>query len=151
MTVVIDVAEQQPPRYEQGLELFARARRGEVELAIASSGQLFDNPYGAAQELIESGIVTETVQLAYPGVMVPGSNAVPGASVEGFGEAWKAIAADWNGPGRRPEATDALHIETHVLEKRDVFITDDEGLRTMCRRLHDEADIAIEAQISRSI
>ena len=31
------------------------------------------------------------------------------------------------------------------MEKRDVFLTDDEGLLTMCRRLREEHGLEIEA------
>jgi hypothetical protein len=88
-----------------------------------------------------------TVQLAYPGVMYPGEGAYPGAAVEGFGEAWGAVIDSWKSheKGKRPGSNDRLHVETHVLEKRDVFITDDLGLRVMCRRLRDEHEINVEA------
>ena len=95
--------------------------------------------------MFEAEGVAWTSQLAYPGVLYPGENAFPGAAVEGFHEAWDAVSADWNGPGKRPGDEDALHVQTHVLEKRDLLITDDVGMLTMCRRLREEEGVEIEA------
>jgi len=38
-----------------------------------------------------------------------------------------------------------VHLETHVADERDVFITDDRALRAMCRRLRDEHGFPIES------
>lgn len=126
--------------HDAAVELFDLARRGDIELASASSGYAFDARGDLAEQMramLERERVVQTTQLAYPGVVFPGPNAFPGAAVAGFREAWDAVAAKWNGPGKLPNNKDALHVETHVLEKRDVFVTDDTGLLTMCRRLSD--------------
>jgi hypothetical protein len=88
---------------------------------------------------LEAEGVPTTAQLAYPGVMVPGKGAYPGAGDERVRKAWDTILVDWKThEGSPPGDRDALHVETHVMEKRDVFITDDRALRAMCRRLRDE-------------
>jgi hypothetical protein len=93
--------------------------------------------------LASSGIV-ELRQLAIPSeVTYPGPNLLPESPVEGFTEAWDAIAADWNGPGSKPGNG---YVESHAARGRDVLVTDDRGMQTMCRRLHDEQGIDTTAQ-----
>jgi hypothetical protein len=67
---------------------------------------------------------------------------VLGHYVEGFTEAWDEIAAGW---ARAPGPADRFHVETHVVNERDVFITDDRRLLAMCRRLREEHGFAIVA------
>lgn len=59
--------------------------------------------------------------------------------------AWDAVIESWNGPGRKPGTSDRAHVETHLVMGRDVFVTDDQGLLTMCRRLRQEHQLPIEA------
>jgi hypothetical protein len=134
-------------------------RAGEVELAAAASGYFIDTtteePSGKRisgdlgsdlRALFEEEGISETMQLAYPGVMVPGPNAFPGAAVEGLFEAWSAVLDSWRtDEGRKPEPADQLHVETHILEARDVFVTNERGLLAMCRRLRDEHHFAVKA------
>jgi hypothetical protein len=83
---------------------------------------------------------------SYPGVIVPGKGAYPGAGVEGFRKGWDAVLADWKThEGSPPGDRDALHVETHVMEKRDTLITDDRALQAMCHRLRDEQGMEINA------
>jgi hypothetical protein len=134
--------------YPDAAALLEFHRRGEVELGAASSGYLIDatklGPTGDRASgklwqdlhaLFEAEGITETVQLAYPGVMVPGPGAIPGAAVEGFGVAWDAALASWPGNEKKPGDNDRLHVETHLLEGRDVLITNDGPLLAMCGRL----------------
>ena len=119
MNVALDRLRKDRPGHELAVELFALWRRGELQLAVAASGYAFDlTDEKQLHDLFDAHGVPRTVQLAYPGVMFPGEGAIPGAAVEGFREAWEAVLADWNGPGKRPNNKDALHVETHVLEKR---------------------------------
>jgi hypothetical protein len=147
-TVVIDLLQDDQPRHALAVLLVELARLGEVELAVATSGQIFDNIENAAarsQQLEGEGIMS-TVQLAYPGVMFPGANLFPGAGVPGFRAAWNTILGTWKThEGRPPGDHDALHVETHILEERDVFISDDRALRAMCRRLADEHSFDVVA------
>lgn len=131
--------------------LFGLARSGEVELALATSGYVIDvlRHEGELAEqvraLLESESVVSTAQLSYPGVMYP--DAYPGAFVEGLREAWDAVLERWDAhthEGRPPERADALHIETHIMEGRDVFLTEERGLLAMCRRLRQHG-FAVEA------
>jgi hypothetical protein len=136
-------------RDDRAQELFALARRGDVELAIAPQGYRLDVRGELAEQLdavLRSNNVAEARQLAYPSeVTFPGPNLLPGAVVPDFRNAWEAVLATWNGPGSQADDRDALHVETHVHEKRDVLITEDRGMRTMCRRLREEHEIDVVA------
>jgi hypothetical protein len=150
VTVARDYLDEGRARHDRACELFALGRSGAVELAAATSGYIFDvagDLEGQIREMLEDEGVNTTAQLAYPDVMFPAPNAFPGAGVEGLGEAWDAILANWRANEDRaaPGPTDRLHVETHVMEKRDVFITDDRPLLAMCRRLRDEHQIRVEA------
>jgi hypothetical protein len=81
----------------------------------------------------------ELRQLAYPGeATYPGESLFPNQRTKGFGEAWDAVVDAWppnqKGP---PGDKDRVHVETHLFEKRDLFITDDGPLLAMCERLSD--------------
>jgi hypothetical protein len=128
--------------YAHALKLIQLHRAGEVELAAAFSGYLIDTTklpgdlWQRMRTLFAEERIADTAQLAYPGVMVPGENLFPGAGVDGLADAWNAVLDDWRThEGRKPEAADRLHVETHLLEGRDVFITNERGLLAMCRRL----------------
>jgi hypothetical protein len=96
--------------------------------------------------LAAPGIV-ELRQLAVPSdVTYPAADFFPETPVEGFAAAWAAIAADWNGPGHKPGDQDRWYVESHVARDRDVLVTDDQGMQTMCRRLRDEHGIDVTAQ-----
>ncbi len=64
------------------------------------------------------------------------SRLFPGAVVDGFPEAWGA-ALEQLPPGKkhRPGNEDRLHVESHLLDGRDVFITDDKPVLKMCALL----------------
>jgi predicted nucleic acid-binding protein len=148
-TVVIDFLDEKQERHALAERLFDLQRAGVVQLALASSGHVFDARENAAERLrrLESEGVLATAQLAYPGVMYPGSNAFPGAAVEGFRDSWEAVLSTWRThEGAPPQDNDALHVETHVLEGRDVFVTDDRSLRAMCHRLAVEHSVRIVAR-----
>jgi hypothetical protein len=73
-------------------------------------------------------------------------NLIVGAYVDGFVEAWNAVVATWRSHERTPpQIGDRFHVETHVLERRDVFLTDDRPLLVMCRRLREEHGVPIVA------
>ena len=142
--------EQRRERHEQAVLLFALLAAGEVEFAIAPQGHRLDAEGSLAEQLrtlFASEGIEEARQLAYPSeVTYPGADLFPGQYVDGFAEAWELIVATWQSHERKPpESADALHVETHVLEERDFFITDDLALLTMCRRLRDEHEIPVEA------
>ena len=62
------------------------------------------------------------------------------------GRAWDAVLTDWKThESGRPNVEDRVWVETHVLERRDFFLTDDTALLTMCRRLLVEHDLPIVA------
>jgi hypothetical protein len=67
---------------------------------------------------------------------------VVGHAVEGFVEAWAVIAAGW---AKAPGPADRFHVETHIADGRDMFVTDDGPLLTMCRRLREEHGFPIVA------
>ena len=79
-------------------------------------------------------------------VTFPGGSLLPGAYVDELHDAWDAIAADWNGPGRRPGDFDRWYVESHLLGGRDILLTDDVALKTMCDRLRKEHGLLVEAE-----
>ncbi len=151
MTVMRDYLDPREQRHALALELFALARDGDVELVSAPQGQRLDVPGGELHDqlhgLIEAGDVQHAEQIA----RISEATVIPfiiGHVVEGFDEAWSEIVRTWRThEGKRPEevAVDRFYVETHLLEERDVFITDDRALRAVCRRLRDEHGFAIEA------
>lgn len=74
-TVVIDFLDNRRERHLRAQQLFDLAREGSVELALSSSGHIFDAKANATERLRE---------LANEGVVYPGENAFPGAAVEAF-------------------------------------------------------------------
>jgi hypothetical protein len=154
MTAIRDAAYDERERHDDAQTLLKRAERGDVELGVPPQGWLADIAGQFGGELAEHvhGLlvrpgVVELPQVArLSDVTFPGENLLPGAYVEGFQEAWNAIAADWNGPGKRPGDFDRWYVESHLLDRRDVFLTDDLALRTMCDRLRKEHGFAIHAE-----
>jgi hypothetical protein len=150
-TVVRDYLDPDEPRHALAARLFEIHHEGRVKLALATSGYNLDIFFNEGplrervRELIAKEGLEETTQLAYPGLLVPGANAIPGAGFPALHESWDDVAATWGGPGRLPRAADRAHVESHLMERRDVFVTDDEGLLTMCRRLAEEHGVAIDA------
>jgi hypothetical protein len=68
-----------------------------------------------------------------------GADLIVGHYVEGFPQAWQQIAANWHThEGKRPQDSDRFHVETHLADRRDAFLTGDRALLAMCRRLPDE-------------
>jgi hypothetical protein len=149
-SATIDLLDEDQDRHPLAPRLLDLAKAGRVELAVAASGHNLDHNENAARrrrELEREGVIT-TVQLAYPGrTNYPGDDAVPGAADEGFRAAWDAVLATWKShEGAMPSDTDALHVESHLLERRDVFITDDRDLLVMCRRLAEEHSLPLVAR-----
>jgi hypothetical protein len=145
-TVARDFLDRDRDRHALAVELFERARRGEVELSPAPQGYRLDMTGDLAEQVREAfgrEDVRPARQLAYPSaVTYPGEDLIPGNYVKGFHEAWAAIAEGWpNAPG----GADRFHVETHIAERRDVFITDDKALLRMCRRLSEEHGLTIVA------
>ena len=149
-TVARDYLDSRREGHVHAVELFALARKGELELAAAPQGYRLD-AQGNLAEKLRATFATESVavapQLAYPSeVTYPSEDLFPGAYVEGFGEAWADVAATWRShEGKPPEGADRFHVETHVFHGRDIFLTDDRSLRVMCRRLYDEHSIPVVA------
>jgi hypothetical protein len=50
------------------------------------------------------------------------------------------------GRGRKPGGQDRWYVESHFARGRDVLVTDDQGMRAMCRRLRGEHDFDIAAE-----
>jgi hypothetical protein len=154
MTAIRDAAYDDRERHEDARTLLRHAQRGDIELGVPPQGWLADVRGQFAGELAEyvQGLlarpgVVELPQVARLSDMTfPAENQLPGAYVEAFQEAWNAIAADWNGPGRCPGHSDRWYVESHFLDGRDVFLTDDLGLSTMCDRLRKEHGFAIHAE-----
>ena len=146
-TVAFDLLDSDAERHALAVELFDLYERGKVELATAPQGYRLDlNRARSAEQLretFEREDIRETRQVARVSpATYPGAGLVPGHYDERFSEAWDRIATRWS---KAPGAADRFHVETHIVEQRDVFITDDKRLLTMCRRLRDEEGVAIEA------
>lgn len=153
ITVARDILELGRRRHALAMELCGWAQAGDVELAVAPQGHRLDaDADGDLGEQLRAMFadegIAESRQLAYPSpVTYPSPDLSPGQYVAGFGEAWEKVAATWGShDGKEPPGIkDQLHIETHVMEGRDVFITDDGALRAMCRRLRDEHNVPVTA------
>jgi hypothetical protein len=154
MTAIRDATDGERERHDDAQRLLKLAERGEVELGVPPQGSLAD-PRGRF-----GGDLAERVQglLARPGIVgLPqvarlsdvtflGGNLFLGAYVEGFHEAWDDIIPDWNGPGKRPGDVDRWYVESPLLGGRDILLTDDLALRTMCDRLRNEHGFAVHAE-----
>jgi hypothetical protein len=91
--------------------------------------------------------VVELRHLAIPSsVTFPSEDFFPEEPVDGIAEAWAHIEADWNVPGGKPNDQDRWYVESHVARGRDVLVTDDKGMRTICRRLRDEYGFDVVAE-----
>jgi hypothetical protein len=143
-------------RHESGARLRALAEQRVVELSVAPQGNravVKAGPLAAKiDELRDRGVISEARQLPYPSdVTLPAGDFYPGEGVPGFHDAWNNVVATWKPgtyKGRKdpPDWTDAWHVESHVWDGRDVFITDDGALREMCGRLREEHGIPIVAK-----
>jgi hypothetical protein len=146
VTVARDVLDPERDGHADARALFELARRGEVELITAPQGYRLDVEGELAeqlQELFEREDVLQARQVARVSeVTYPGEDLIPGHHVEGFAEACELVAKDWP---RAPGLADRFHVETHLIEGRDVFLTDDRALRVMCGRLGEEHGFSILA------
>lgn len=153
MTALRDATEDGRPGHGAALKLLELAERGEVELGVPPQGSLADLAGrfgGGLDERVKSllklpGVVGLPQIARLSDITFPSPTLIPGAYVDGFSEAWNAVATSWNGPGHRPGAFDRWYVESHLLGARDVLLTDDRGLRTMCNRLG-EHGFRVEAE-----
>jgi len=154
MTAIRDASYDDRERHGDALRLLELAECGEVELGVPLQGSLADLRGQFGGELAErvQGLLARAGVVGLPqvarlsAVTFPADTLLPGAHVDGFQEAWDTVAADWNGPGKRPGDFDRWYVETHVLRARDVLLTDDEGVRTMCDRLRSEHGFPVDAE-----
>jgi hypothetical protein len=105
------------------------------------------NSTSSLRGLVATGDVqhAEQVSRVSEGTLLP---LTLGRVLDGFDEAWSEIVRTWRThDGKRPEggAVDRYYVETHILERRGVFVTDDRALRAVCRRLSDEHGYPIVA------
>jgi hypothetical protein len=150
-TVARDVMDPGRSGHPHALELLAMAQGGEVELMIAPQWRRLDVIHGdlldQLQKLIDDH-VREARQIArLSEATYPSESLYPDAVVHGFDEAWDEVAATWEATARRPPPgrKDRFHVETHLLDQGDVFITNDGALIRMCDRLRDEHGLAVTA------
>jgi hypothetical protein len=155
MTAVRDVVYDDRERHSYGSKLMLLAERGDIELGVPPQGWLADlrGQFGGdladrIRELLSRPGVVELPQLArLSAVTFPSENLLPGYYVEGFSEAWDAIAGAWKTHlGRCPGDLDRWYVESHVADRRDVLLTDDRALRAMCDRLRDEHALPVHAE-----
>jgi hypothetical protein len=141
--------------HEDAVWLLELAGGGVLELGVPPQGARADFRGDMATPqaqrvlaLLAGPGVVELRQLAVPSdVTYPGPNLFPEEPIEGFAEAWTAIEANWNGPGSKPGGKDRWYVESHVARGRDVLVTEDPGMLTMCRRLRDEHGFDITAEL----
>lgn len=150
LTVVSDLVDATRERHGLAKTLFERLQRGAIELAIAPQGHRKDASGDLARRLrslIAGGTLLELPQLAYVSeVTFPSQDLVPGHYDEAMAAAWDRVVATWRTHERKPPGlADRFHLETHCIAHRDVFITDDRALLTMCERLRREHDVGIDA------
>jgi hypothetical protein len=132
--------------HADAVRLLKLASEGVLEVAVPPQGVRADfrgdmtTPQAQdVLKLLTGPGVVDLRQLAVPStVTYPGPNLYPETPPEGFAEAWAAIETDWKGPGRKPGTQDRWYVESHVARRRDVLVTDDQGMRTMCHRLREE-------------
>lgn len=127
-----------------------------VELAMAPQGRRLDADESLQREveqLCENKNITELRQLAYLSeATFPSTDLLPGQVVPAFQKDWDAALAAWRThEGPMPRYPDNLHLETHILEDRDVFITRDRGLLVMSGRLNELFGYSIEAMTCRRL
>jgi hypothetical protein len=138
-TVAIDLLDPDAERSAQAIELLDLFRRGEIELAVAPQGYRLERRGDLTEQIREAfdreGMVQARQVARVSEVTFPGEDLFPGHYVEGFAEACEQIAADWP---KAPGSADRFHVETHMAEGRDVFVTDDRRLLVLCRRLREE-------------
>jgi hypothetical protein len=153
MTTARDFVDSRRPMHGLAVALFELHRAGNIELAMAPQGTRLDVSGDLA------GRITHTLaadngamlpQLAYlSSVTYPSSNLFPGFVVKGFGEAWQAVLDAWRSheflPADHAGSPDRFHVETHVIMRRRIFITNDRPLQVMCRRLREEHGFEIVA------
>ncbi len=154
LTIDVNIARDylEPRRrgHADAVVLFCLARNGVVELATAPQGYRLD-VHGALEAqlktLLQGEGVTQAPQVArVSDVTYPSENLYPGPYLPRLDLAWTSIIAKWRSHERKPpQIEDRWHVETHIVAKRDVFITNDEALITMCNRLRDEHGIEIRA------
>ncbi len=154
MTAIRDAMYADRERHRDALRLLEAAERRDVELGVPPQGWLADVRGQFGGELAERvrallarpGVVALPQVARLSDVTFPAQDLLPGAYVDGFEEAWDAIADNWRGPGKRPVNFDRWYVESHLLDGRDVFLTDDVGARTICARLRAEYGFPIYAE-----
>jgi hypothetical protein len=149
VNVVRDFLDPKRAGHGRALSLFGD-NGGAVELAIAAQGHRLDADGvlgGELQDALRREGIAETRQLAYLSEQTyPSEDLYPGQVVEGFAEAWQEIIEDWRThEGKAPGDVDRFHVEAHLLDNRDYFLTEDRALRAMCKRLHEERGFSLVA------
>jgi hypothetical protein len=150
LNVARDFLDPRRSGHQAAVELFALNGK-EVELAIGPQGRLLDAPDGGLRreldEMFRREKVVQLHQLArLSEATFPSEELFPGQVVSGFEEAWAKVIDTWKtSDGRAPAHPDDFHVEAHLLEGRDTFVTADRALREMCRRLGEEHGIEVEA------
>lgn len=111
------------------------AEAGDVEIGVASQASRFDEDPGR-------GDFIEQLQRAFPRAGIvglpqldipsdesyPEDEFYPGTGDEDLANALDDVCATWRSDvhgGNPPKGNDACHLESHVTEKRHVFLTND--------------------------
>jgi predicted nucleic acid-binding protein len=130
-TVLIDFLDEGGDRHALAEELLDLSERGEIELAVAPQGYRAERRGDLTEQIremftrkgiVEARQVARVSEVTYLPFVI-------GHYVEGFPEACA---------GSSPGHADRFHVETHLADGRDVFITDDERLLSLCDRLREQ-------------
>jgi hypothetical protein len=150
LTVIRDLHNPKEARHALAMQLFALAKAGVVELVVAPQGYRIDVDRALGEQL-DALLADQKTPLArqvarVSPVTLLSNDLSLGQVVKGFDAAWDKVDSDWRSHEYgKPGIADRYHVETHLLESRDVFITDDRGLLVMCRRLREEHGFPIVA------
>ena len=141
--------------HEDALRLLQLAKEGVLEVGVPPQGARADfrgdMTTPLAQRIVAllgSPGVIELQQLAVPSKFTFPAKDLSRAVGRGARRSVNfGIGAHWNGPGSKPGMEDRWYVESHVARRRDVLVTEDHGMQTMCRRLRDEHgfDITVES------
>ncbi|MBO9531746.1 MAG: hypothetical protein J7513_02110 [Solirubrobacteraceae bacterium] len=123
------------------VSLLDAAARGEILLTIAAQGSRLDFRPGQVADRLRELIDVKTVRVAEQvGRFGPATQLAPdlkfGSTADGFWDAWTVEVERWpTHVNAAPNREDCWHVESHVVDGADVFVTDDQPVLDMCSRL----------------
>lgn len=125
--VARDYLEVHRREHETAVVLFNLASAGHVEIALAPQAFRLDHAERFHRQF-RPGQIVELRQLPYVSeATFPSDDLFPSGDTT-FADAWDDLLLTWRShEGPKPEIEDRFHVEAHVAEGRDVFLTRDAG------------------------